>query len=310
MLSYMQWNEMLKGLRYQQKFYAIYDMRVNPPGFNFAEFLALAEFLRKEIGGHFYKPPQEMVVVLVFKNDGGMARVGEGMPYSDEYAQKVLRNVMRPMVKLVPSVVELIEMMGEEADRRFPYAKDEQNEIGLARHPDRSASFGLGCHTAGVENLFYLSHTGNIKTFVADHSLCPIDPDTITMTMRQAPHLPQRNNDKVEWMKAKAALEADGHPVIVIDEYEDLLKRAAMYSQAKLNIGNFGGTCTMLVCLDVPYLLMKPNAHHTVHFKPGDHWPKARADQRVAWGPDNKGADTAENMLTYIGAKELELVHG
>ena len=117
-----------------------------------------------------------------------------------------------------------------------------------------------------------------------------------------------------EWVKVRDTLEGRGYDVYWMAEDEDLLDRAAMYAQAKMNLMAAGGPSALAISLGVPYMTFKP-ATAGVYCSSKEFWasfkmtaennsqfPNARHDQRIVWEDD-----TAENILNAVDKMESVL---
>lgn len=138
----------------------------------------------------------------------------------------------------------------------------------------------------------------------------------VTITLREAEHVPYRNNNLPEWVKLAKYLESKGHPVLFIrdtakameplDGFKtcppasiDLLVRAAVYQLAKANLCVANGPAMLTVFTDTPWLWFNEvrdgHAYRTntsegwyaaAGINPPEQWPWAKPNQRIIWKLD------------------------
>ena len=147
----------------------------------------------------------------------------------------------------------------------------------------------------------------------------------VVITLRELDRQPERNSNLNEWMRAAAVISKD-HPVLFVrdtaraNEHLPAFRtyprasfnayiRAALYQRAHMNLMVQTGPAVWCIFSNAPYVLFKqlipalPDWLHGQpigwkefdHMEPGDQYPWAKPNQRLAWADD-----TFENiMATY-----------
>lgn len=258
---------------------SFYDLRTSPPSFNFTEFLCLSENVRLRLG-------EDSLKIYFVKWGNESRRKGEHL-YGRDGLQNMIDRVCKPMCQLIPACVGYEEISAVEAEK-------------LAKE---SPSMGLGEELIGVPIAMMLWRQ-NFFPFVAPGAKKK-NPNLITLTTRNAKHSPVRNSNIVEWEKVSRELTALGYEVYWMAEDEDLLNRAKLYSEAKMNLMATGGLWHVALNLRSPQMVFKP-VTEAVYCSSSEYLrqcglskennsqiPNARADQKIIWAQD-----TADNILS------------
>jgi hypothetical protein len=144
------------------------------------------------------------------------------------------------------------------------------------------------------------------------------DQVPVTITLREAGHVPWRNSKREEWLTFAAWLRCQGEKVIFVrdthvaneplpgemtmpDASINLLVRAALYDQAKCNLFVSNGPAMLPVFMDCPWLMVNTITDERDDFKVNTtdgwekstgipamtgQWPWAKPNQRIIWQED------------------------
>jgi hypothetical protein len=222
---------------------AVYDLAVSPPTYDFVGFLASAE-------RHRIRSGQAVLTVAIVSGPNGGFRQDDLPPHDPVIRRKMLDNIVKPMVRLLPSCKEIVEIGRDEVKERL---KTETHIFPVGYDPEAPKShygtnFMLKAVRAGITP-FVLSGVEPVK-------------DLITITLRQSHYWPTRNSNVAEWVKAAHALRAKGKRVVFVpdtdgygselDSFEidvlastDLLHRARLCAGAELNLSVSNGPAGM-----------------------------------------------------------------
>lgn len=268
---------------------ACYDLQYSPPTYDFVSFLTSAEQYRLRMGVDRMK-----VVVLPGPKNG--FRDDELPPWSAEARQQMLDNIVLPMPRLLPSCGEPATLV-----------ENRDNYRGL---------FGYGIPVYGLTHM--------VEAADADcyplRSL-PQDRDNyVTITLRECQYWPARNSNLHEWRKTAEALRELGYSVVVIRDTNnadepffdfeidpeasgDLIRRAALYAGADMNLTVSNGPAYLALFMGAPVLIVKlttpttpcstPDFWLRSGFEPGSLWPNAKPRQALEWIDD-----TSEGVMS------------
>ncbi len=140
-------------------------------------------------------------------------------------------------------------------------------------------------------NLSYLvEHYRSGQPFPRLRSVLPSGNAKYTVTLRNNPHIPQRNSNEAAWREF--ASEIGG---VVIPDYDDkpmhLHERMALYAGAKMNFGMVNGPMHLIVLSDYPMMMF--GCHEAQHafeicgIERGGNYPWSLPHQSTVWEPDN-----------------------
>lgn len=258
---------------------ACYDLQYSPPTYDFVSFLLTAEQYRRQMGVEHLK-----VVVLPGPKDG--FRDDELPPWSVEARQAMLKNIVLPMPKLLPSCGQPAKV-----------AKNRETYRGL---------FGYGQPAYGTLHMVQAAME-DCYPFQAE----PIGRrNYVTITLRECQYWPTRNSNLTEWRKTAEAMRERGYDVIVIRDTHNadepffdfeidprasrnIIRRAELYAGAEMNFAIANGPAVLCLFMGAPLLMVKltsPNAPCTNEkywsecgFKPGAKWPNAKRRQALEW---------------------------
>lgn len=212
-------------------------------------------------------------------------------PEDIEIRQIMLNRVVLPMMGMLPSV-KYIELLRKSTDKNYPF----DTTYGL--------KVQIGAMAQGIRPL-------RARNFLTRKY------KTVTVTIRESEHWPERNSDKKEWMKACDDIRAMGYTVIVIPDtfshYPDyfgdhitssaasknLDLRASLYTSSVCNLFVSNGPAWFALALNVPVLMIKPVTENLMptcgseYFKLcgipiGGQIPSSPAYQRLVWEEDTR----------------------
>lgn len=153
--------------------------------------------------------------------------------------------------------------------------------------PHRFGDDGVIPHGPNLRYLVDWCREG--KSFPRLRSVRPAGGAEYTVTLRNNPHIPQRNSNEKAWREF-----ADEIGAVVIPDYDDqpmhLHERMALYAGAKMNFGMVNGP--MHLCSLAGYPVMMFGANEAVHaysicgIPEGGNFPWASDGQHLIWEPD------------------------
>ena len=215
----------------------------------------------------------------------------------------MLDNVVVPMCELLPSCEKIIVQRGAR-----PYQQAVGNSIGFNQYTmafkEFTDSYAMGIRPLRPTTLF---------TF-------PPGFRTVTMTLREAEHWPERNSNLQEWLKAAQIIttrsnyrvvivrdssKADelldtGVPDKVVVNYavaRDLKQRAGLYCSAHLNLFVNNGPGWLAFALNAPAIMFRPIG--TEDSKCWAHTPQAMRQCGIVEGQQMKGAPSHQ-LLAWL----------
>lgn len=159
----------------------------------------------------------------------------------------------------------------------------------LAGLPCRYGQDGIKPHGPHLRELIAFYQEGN--DFPRLRSVYPPRADVeYTVTLRNNPHIPERNSNAAAWREFAAEIGAR-----VIGDYDDepisLFERMALYAGARMNFGVVNGPMHLIVLSDYPMMMFGCNkaarAFEICGIPEGTGYPWSRPDQMTVWEPDD-----------------------
>ena len=266
---------------------AYYDLSLNPPTFNFIDFLLAAEAWRLRLG-------LDRIEVKVLPGPRDGFRDDNLPPYGKAERTRWLNNIVLPLAALLPSC-------GKPA------------EVVERAHVPPGPHFGRGKYCIGTsvavaaakENIYPL------RTNPAAADDCrELYGRYVTITLRNPGWWPGRTSNVAEWLKVAEAIRARGYRVIFLPddrsakiEGYDVLhvprsdSRSWLYAGSELNMGINGGPMQLSWFMGVPTLAFyRTNENEPSSTKarfiadglpPGSQFANARPKQRIVWAMDD-----------------------
>lgn len=234
---------------------AIYDLAVSPAKYDMIGFLLAAEVERQ-----FKKLDGIRVIIMPWPKDG--FRDDPNPPTDPAEKRKMLDNVLFPLPSLMESCISC-EVWSErapvEAKHVFPtrWTLEKPQSCYGTR-------IIVNCIRAGLMPF----HAPEPK----------IQPETITITLREAKHWPGKNSSRDSWLAAASELSRRGHKITLVPDVgaeplpsgpweidneapTDLPARANLYSGARLNLFvNNGPACLAMVMPEVRSVVVRIEA--------------------------------------------------
>ncbi len=229
---------------------AYYDLAVSPPTYDIVAFLLAIERER-------LKRKEDHVILTVLPGPVGGFRRDNLWPYNVEERRRMLDKVALPMCRMLPNTT--VQVTGDRPnyqDIRFANGQP----IGFLSNLYGTKLF-VECIQQGIRPLR-----------VSDYL---IDPELVTITLREAEHWPSRNSNVSEWSKAAREISKLGYRVVIVrdtlcaelplEDLEtanfisyDLKARASLYRSSVCNLFVNNGPAWFAMALDAPVLMLKP----------------------------------------------------
>ena len=257
-----------------------YDRATSPVSYDFLS--ALLHFEMRRIDGNFSDIDLN---ILPGPREG--FRDDRLPPTSTAARQRMFDEVVLPMAHMLPSVRRVF-------------------------HPTTrcDALYAAGRRVYGTPHLVAAAKRGLYPLRVEHGDPCV---RRVTITLRESEYWPTRNSDLVQWAGVATWLRKNSWlPVIVRDTeragenfYDfvscwsasvDLMSRARLYLESKLNLFVNNGPAWLSLFLGAPTAIFKLTARHApccdedyfrgCGFAPGAPWPNLRPMQHVSWEPD------------------------
>ncbi len=226
---------------------ACYDLGVSPPTFDFISFLAEAE--RYRVDNNFD------VIDVKFQPGPMHGFRADNLPPDVPTRQAMLWRVCVPLARLLPSVrsVEVLGVRTAVAGHVFPLGWENEKPVahyGIKFQRDATPIFKASDYAKKWASRFGSKYA--------------------TITMRMAPHWPQRNSNIEAWTKVAQWLSDQGiKPIFIPDAFtawssgftdcpeasHDLDLRAALYEGAVINLGVANGPIWIAPYLEARYLV-------------------------------------------------------
>lgn len=266
---------------------AFYDLARCPVSYDFVSFLLAVEAERRRTG-------QDAVQIVFLKGPvAGFRQDGFWPPIEER--DDVFADVVAPMAKMLPSVTEVIGPTSDPVLAPPPlFGAQGPAPYGLRTFVEAWREVGPVLHTAGRDDR----------------------DNTITMTLREAEHWPERNSNVDAWYEAAARLQDRGHTVHVIpdtrlvSQSSDLTAvnaathiycRAALYLSADVNLFVNNGPAWLSFALGAPTVMLRPTCQAIGGTASASYLascgiptlgqlPKSDWRQRIVW--ENDDADT------------------
>lgn len=275
-----------------------YDLATSPASFNFMDFLLICEMERIDSG-------EDQIDLHILPGPfNGFRQDAYSHSNSDSHREKMRDEVVLPMAKLLPSC----------------------RSIKMIAASDRPLK-GFGVNERRYSFPFYIvAAKRDIYPFRAARLLQVIPYFDVTITLRECDYWPTRNSRIEEWLKvarwlksrglevgfvrdtAKASEPIDHFPILP-SASKNLLTRAAIYSNAKLNLFVNNGPAWLCLFMAAPCAVFKMtapehpltnDAYFAKHgFARGSIWPNLKKNQMVSWRDDN-AADIIEEIEKAI----------
>lgn len=286
------------GLDYGKAFYP------NPPSHDFLAWLAVAEALRRH---HNASGPLK-VKFGKYKGQLGLLdfahfalRLGKAFPcsFTKERSDQMLENVLRPAINMIGAVEE------SAVDLEHLDINAIANHVEYDYHMKTAVDFSR----AGVVMPYWQPPKWAFDE--ADQFLQGSRP--VIITLREAPHDPDRNSIVEEWLEFAEGISSDFDVLFVRDTQnayvelpgfricprasENAYFRAALYHRAYVNMMVNNGPSMWCVFSNCPYLVFKmiisSNGNWTTqvremwdHLTDGQSYPWANRFQRLIWADD------------------------
>lgn len=279
---------------------ACYDLSRCPPTYDVVAFLALLELERKRIDA-------DDIELHILPGPAGGFRQDLLWPHSIEERVALREKVLHPICTMLPSVRSVEVRSNRSVDG---WGKDARF-ISLPAIVDALRRGSRPLRAPSVVSM----HAGPYVTF----------------TLREASHHPKRNSRTADWVRAALEIEdRTGTRVVVIrdtlcarepleqvttypEASLDVMRRAALYAGAKLNVGISNGPMWLAVFLDAPVLMLRPttNAAHGCYddafyarcgLPHGSSFPQNPPHQTLAWYDD-----TYDHIVRTVDEKLTEM---
>lgn len=274
---------------------ACYDLARCPPTYDIIAFLALAELERLRRG-------DDHIDIHILPGPASGFRRDSLWPRAVEERAALRDNILVPLCKLLPSVWTV----SVDANRNAEGWGKGEYHISL---PAIMKALKAGCRPLRSTSLAVLY---------------PFEvPFDITFTLREAAHHQLRNSQVEEWVEAARVLGSRGVKVAVVRDTAQanellpgvavipiasckVMHRAALYAQARLNVGICNGPMWMSIFMDAPTLMLRPTTNAAAGcyddgfyakfgLTRGSQLPTSPPHQRLAWIDD-----TSENIVRSV----------
>ncbi len=295
--------------------YACFDLDVAPPGYNFLNFLVLADIAREELG------LATVHVVFVPGEADGFRR--EDIEYPLVNKEWRLRQICTPALCLLPTCTghtvcasrdEAVTLLDGRAQHVFPFGYQVDLPV-----PDHDYIRIVQSAAAG-QRIDRLQAPGQARLYVKNWlNAVAGDRRVVTITLRESTYDVHRSSTNENWIALAKEIEARGFCPVLVRDTERLFEtqpaefdgvpvfphaavnlelRAALYAEAYLNTGINQGPWTLWHFLaEVPYLCVyiidrMLEGWHVYHidgsgFTVGEDMPFARGCQVTYWGDDH-----------------------
>lgn len=282
---------------------AYYDLSCCPVSYDVVSFLMLAERERIRRG-------HEAIEIEILPGPADGFRRDHLWPYTTWERRHILHNVVVPMCELLPAVTK-VTVHGQ---------RDAVNVPGSIGYGEYTISFEEFCKTYALE----------VRPLRAKR-LTPFPGHrTVTMTLRECDHWPERNSAVVEWLRAADKLSKDVKVIVVRDTAKAdqdpslldcypgqalyfnpnaakyMMDRAELYASCDLNLFVNNGPAWLSLALDAPTIVFRPVTEtkcyaHTAEAMrkfgvPTNGQMKGHPEhQYLCWEPE-----TAENIVSVV----------
>lgn len=154
--------------------------------------------------------------------------------------------------------------------------------------PSRIGPDGIKTNGPLLRELVEFHRAG--RTFPRLKSVLPAGSARYTVTLRNNPHIPQRNSNEAAWRAF-----ADEIGAVVIADYDDaaisLHERMALYAGAQMNFGMVNGPMHLCILADYPVMMFGAHearrAFELSGIEDRGHYPWATDWQFLIWEADD-----------------------
>ncbi len=281
---------------------AYYDLKHSPPTYDFLGFLLTSDATRMAFG-------LPGIDIKILPGPASGFRQDHLPPFDVSERVQMRDNIVVPMASMLPTVESCEVCHDRPKPTAGAYIGYEQNCYGTDRILE---AFRLG--------MFPLRPVGSVEKVGGPY---------VTITIRNASYWPTRNSNIPEWVRVAEWFEERGYTAIFIqdagpDRFVDvpfqsmdtrgssLLDRAAVYSQAALNMFVNNGPAWLCVAMGAPALICKmvsqgapavsPNFFSAMGLPVGSQIPNARRFQKILWADDGAAEIIAAvHELEFVG---------
>ena len=296
--------------------YCFYDLDVSPASYDFLVFLQLAELHRIRYGY------DRISFIFVPGSQDGFR--DDDMPKTTEQRLMMMRNVMIPCCRLLPSRIgtvwlsdrnEVGALLEKANGHVFPRLYSLKRPVADYMWTGITAAYLRGESISLFKEP--LEYTEMVESYLRESSIS--EPrKVITVTVRETDYYKERNTNFSEWGPFLKELPDEKYRVIILpdtarvwsknsffDEFEhcqmasiDVLFRVALYRQADLNLAVNNGPVTLGSLTGSPTLILKMASEdpaskpgwlkYILGIEFGDQFPMLKMNYRIAWGPEQK----------------------
>lgn len=267
---------------------ACYDLARSPTSYDIVSFLLYAEAERIRRG-------EESLHIVILPGPNGGFRQDNLWPKSLETRANLLRDIVVPMCKLLPSCVSVDVL------EQRPSESELAPQIG----------FGPPLH---MFDRFVRSIAQSGRPLRAKGEIHP-NPKLVTITLRESEHWPERNSNVKQWLQAARELVARGYHIVFvrdtirynepIEEFPvnaqaacELHARATLYASALCNMFVSNGPAWFAIAMNAPALIFRPtteNLHRVFSeeflaqcgLRKGQQLADSPTHQRIVWQDDD-----------------------
>lgn len=253
--------------------YAIYDLRVSPPSYDFAIFLQCAELQRKR-----YHLDDMYVWIIKGK------RIAK-MPLSEEEGTMMLNNIVIPMCSLIPSIVSVCLMPeGTQVPDVMPEHMYPLGYTSNYPQPGFALYNLLACIVRGERPTHWQPPIDAVHAINRLINQYVKGKKFITVNLRENPDVPTRNSNLAEWKEFVAGIDPEEYVVFVIRETENIYSplnwdNCIELPTAALNLHHRAALCSFayinLFVANGPMVLSFFSVSKTIIMKPRDESNKS-----------------------------------
>ena len=308
---------------------AICDLATFPISFDIVYFFVIAENIRRRQGASFVD-----IVIISHDDDPLSVPPANSDPINSKNYRIFLNNIGIACAQLLPNLGNVLNFnnRGEfekywkvvrnqhqiYPDNYSPYCPDYADKNGHPVYGLRSLIDSDGTFAENYCLTPTTHHLEQVRKWV--NSQIPKEHKVITITLRETPHVPERNSNLSAWQKLVSQYQNSPITFVVIRDYFSLYEpspivgenikfcteavlhapiRAALYQEADINLMVANGTVGLcMLNHQANYIVFKylcegaPSASendiwNNHGLKPGDQIPGANKWQRIIWEPDD-----------------------
>ncbi|MDX2224351.1 MAG: hypothetical protein SFV21_16490 [Rhodospirillaceae bacterium] len=271
---------------------SIWDLRICPLTFDFAVWLAIVDCYRQVRG-------DKEGIDMTIRVDGFRRLTPRDRLTTDDEKLWRLKSIVLDVCELVPSIHTLAVTWQDRGP--FDYPRD-YLKTGIPY----TAKTALDFWYRSASPLVFRS-----PSFAK--TLLPVKSPYVTLTIRRSWHFAERNVDLNDWFKFYTYLRSEGHTVVVVPDYEDVLGekayekfewnvyvpaaldirlRLCLYENAIMNVCSSNGPCAIMFFANTPIMQFDQLRGATISeaewkkyngFPVGGQFPWSRPDQRMTW---------------------------